>query len=73
LPRGAVLVVDEAAMVPTRPLARLLDAVDRAQRKLVLVGDHRQLPELEAGGASRALVHRGIAVELTDNRRRREP
>ena len=33
--------------------------------KLVLVGDHRQLPELEAGGAFRGLVRRGLAIELT--------
>jgi conjugative relaxase-like TrwC/TraI family protein len=72
LPRDVVLVLDEAGMVATRPLARLLDAVERAQGKLVLVGDHRQLPELEAGGTFRALVHRGLAVELTENRRQRE-
>lgn len=72
LPAGAVLVVDEAGMLPTRPLARLLDAVEAADGKLVLVGDHRQLPELEAGGAFRGLVRRGLAVELTENRRQRE-
>jgi hypothetical protein len=72
LPQGAVLVVDEAGMVPTRQLVKLLDAVESAEGKLVLVGDHRQLPELEAGGAFRALVQRGLAVELTENRRQRE-
>lgn len=72
LPRDVVLVVDEAGMVATRPLARLLDAVERVQGKLVLVGDHRQLPQLEAGGVFRALVHRGMAVELTENRRQLE-
>jgi len=35
----------------------------------VLVGDHRQLPELEAGGAFRGLVHRGLATALTENHR----
>jgi ATP-dependent exoDNAse (exonuclease V) alpha subunit len=72
LPHGVVLVVDEAGMLATRPLARLLDAVERAGGKLVLVGDHRQLQELEAGGTFRALVRRGLAVELTENRRQRE-
>jgi ATP-dependent exoDNAse (exonuclease V) alpha subunit len=33
----------------------------------VLVGDHRQLPELQAGGVFRALVARGLAIELTEN------
>ncbi|HEX8101501.1 MAG TPA: MobF family relaxase [Solirubrobacteraceae bacterium] len=73
LPAGAVVVVDEAGMVATRPLARLLDAVEKADGKLVLVGDDRQLSELEAGGAFRALARRGLAVELTENRRQREP
>lgn len=69
LPRGAVLVVDEAGMVATRDLVALLDGVERADGKLVLVGDHRQLPELEAGGAFRGLVRRGLAVELRENMR----
>jgi conjugative relaxase-like TrwC/TraI family protein len=69
LPKQCVLVVDEAGMVPTRQLARLIDAAAAAGGKLVLVGDHRQLPELEAGGAFRGLVNRGLAVELTENHR----
>lgn len=69
LPARCVLVIDEAGMVPTRQLAALLDHVERVDGKLVLVGDHRQLPELEAGGAFHGLVRRGLAVELTENRR----
>jgi conjugative relaxase-like TrwC/TraI family protein len=69
LPRQCILVVDEAGMVATRQLAALADAVQAVQGKLVLVGDHRQLPELEAGGAFRGLVSRGLAIELTENRR----
>jgi hypothetical protein len=72
LPPGAVLVVDEAGMIGTRQLAKLLERVEHADGKLVLVGDHRQLPELEAGGTFRALVRRGLAIELTENRRQRE-
>jgi ATP-dependent exoDNAse (exonuclease V) alpha subunit len=72
LPPRCVLVVDEAGMVPTRQLAALLDHVEAADGKLVLVGDHHQLPALEAGGAFRGLVQRGLAVELTENRRQVE-
>jgi ATP-dependent exoDNAse (exonuclease V) alpha subunit len=43
--------------------------VRRAQGKLVLVGDARQLPEIEAGGAFRALRARLPAIELRENRR----
>jgi conjugative relaxase-like TrwC/TraI family protein len=69
LPERCVLVVDEAGMVPTRQLAELVEAAAAAHGKLVLVGDHRQLPELEAGGAFRGLAQRGLAIELTENHR----
>ena len=69
---GAVLVVDEAGMVGTRDLAKLARAVDAADGKLVLVGDDRQLPEIDAGGAFRALADRLGAVELHEVHRQRE-
>lgn len=80
LERGAVeladrhvVVVDEAGMVGTRMLGRLLERASAAGAKVVLVGDPRQLPEIEAGGAFAGLVDRLGAVELTENRRQREP
>jgi conjugative relaxase-like TrwC/TraI family protein len=69
LPRRAVVVIDEAAMVSTRQLAELVEHAERRQAKLVLVGDHRQLAEIEAGGAFRALARRLPVIELTENRR----
>lgn len=69
LPAGAVLVVDEAGMLGTRDLAQLLEMTDQAGGKLVLVGDHRQLPELAAGGTFRALARDLPALALTENRR----
>lgn len=68
----SVLVVDEAGMVPTRALERLLTHAEAAGAKVVLVGDHRQLPEIEAGGAFRALAERVEAFELRQNRRQAE-
>ena len=73
LPERCVLVVDEAGMVPTRQLAQLIGAATAVGGKLVLVGDYRQLPELEAGGAFRGLVNRGIAIQLTENHRQVNP
>jgi ATP-dependent exoDNAse (exonuclease V) alpha subunit len=67
MPARCVLVVDEAGMVPTREIAELVDAVLAVEGKVVLVGDHRQLPEMQAGGTFRALVQRGLALELRDN------
>ncbi len=69
LPRGGVLVVDEAGMVGTRDLARLAEAAELARAKLVLVGDDRQLPEILAGGSFHALADRLPKNELREVRR----
>ena len=69
LPRRSVLVIDEAGMVPTRALAEIIEHVERACAKLVLVGDDRQLPEIGAGGTFGALARRLPAIELRENRR----
>lgn len=66
---GDVVVVDEAAMVGTRTLARLLEHANTASAKVVLVGDHRQLPAIDAGGALEGLAHRLGATSLQDNQR----
>ncbi len=67
LPSGAVVVVDEAGMVGTRQLAAVVDLVEQAEGKLILVGDDKQLPEIDAGGLFRALANRLPAVQLTEN------
>ncbi len=72
LPRAGVLVVDEAGMVGTRDLARLAEAAERVAAKLVLVGDDRQLPEIQAGGAFHALAERLPTNELHDVRRQHQ-
>jgi ATP-dependent exoDNAse (exonuclease V) alpha subunit len=59
-----VLVVDEAGMVGSRKLARLLEHAHQAQAKVVLVGDDRQLAAIDAGGGFRALRLRLGASEL---------
>jgi hypothetical protein len=64
-----VLVVDEAGMVGSRKLNRLLEHAQRAQAKVVLVGDDRQLAAVDAGGGFRALRLRSGASELVENRR----
>ncbi len=73
VPNNGVLIVDEAGMTSTRDLAFLASLAKEQDTKLVLVGDHRQLPEIGAGGAFRHLVHRfeddGRTSRLTENRR----
>jgi hypothetical protein len=72
LDRRTVLVVDEAGMLGSRKLARLLDYAEQAQAKVVLVGDDRQLAAIDAGGGFRALRLRLGASELTENRRQQQ-
>jgi conjugative relaxase-like TrwC/TraI family protein len=68
----SVLVVDEAGMLGSRKLARLLEHAQQAQAKVVLVGDDRQLAPIDAGGGFRALRLRLGASELTENRRQQQ-
>jgi conjugative relaxase-like TrwC/TraI family protein len=72
LDNRTVLVVDEAGMLGSRKLARLLDHAHQAQAKVVLVGDDRQLAAIDAGGGFRALRLRLGASELTENRRQHQ-
>ncbi|MEY2515193.1 MAG: hypothetical protein QOJ89_2551 [bacterium] len=67
-----VLIVDEAGMLGSRELAELLTHAAMPRAKVVLVGDHHQLPEIDAGGVFRALVARTDPVRLTVNRRQQE-
>jgi conjugative relaxase-like TrwC/TraI family protein len=67
-----VLVVDEAGMVGSRKLTRLLEHTNQAQAKVVLVGDDRQLAAIDAGGGFRALRLRLGASELVENRRQHQ-
>jgi conjugative relaxase-like TrwC/TraI family protein len=73
LQSGDVLVVDEAGMLGTRLLASLAEEAATVNAKLVLVGDPRQLPPIEAGGLFASLGTRVDVIELTENRRQRDP
>jgi conjugative relaxase-like TrwC/TraI family protein len=73
LDERTVLVVDEAGMLGSRKLARLLDDAADARAKIVLVGDDKQLASIEAGGGFRGLRLRLGASALTENRRQAEP
>jgi hypothetical protein len=70
---GEVVVCDEASMVSTRDLARLVGLVERAAGKLILVGDHRQLGSVDAGGLFRLLAADARTAELTTIRRFADP
>lgn len=67
-----VLVVDEAGMLGSRQMARLIEEADKSGAKVVLIGDPEQLQAIEAGAAFRAIAEHTGYVELTDIRRQRE-
>ncbi len=67
-----VLVIDEAGMVGTRQLERVLSHAAEAGAKVVLVGDPQQLQSIEAGAAFRSIHERHGGVEIETVRRQRE-
>ncbi|MEJ7569201.1 MAG: MobF family relaxase [Gaiellaceae bacterium] len=69
---GSVLVVDEAGMAETRILAPVLELVEQANGKAILIGDPHQLPAVGAGGLFAGIVEREGAVVLTENRRQHD-
>lgn len=56
LPRGTVVLVDEASMVGTRDLGRLTELAARAGGAVKLIGDPDQHGPIETGGIFRRLV-----------------
>ncbi|MGM5058656.1 Ti-type conjugative transfer relaxase TraA [Rhizobium sp. 862_C5_N1_2] len=73
LERGNVLVIDEAGMVSSQQMARVLDIAEQAEAKVVLVGDAMQLQPIQAGAAFRAITERIGFAELAGVRRQRQP
>ena len=67
-----VLVIDEAGMIGSRQMERVLSAGEAAGAKVVLVGDPEQLQAIEAGAAFRSLAERHGAIEITQIRRQGE-
>ena len=64
-----VLVIDEAGMIGTRQLGRVLAEAAHGGAKVVLVGDVQQLQAIEAGAAFRLLAERHGAAEISEVRR----
>jgi conjugative relaxase-like TrwC/TraI family protein len=69
LREGDLVVVDESAMAATGDLAKIQAHCDAAGAKLVLVGDHRQLAAVGAGGGMELVTANALTHELTETRR----
>ncbi|ODR88535.1 Ti-type conjugative transfer relaxase TraA [Sinorhizobium alkalisoli] len=72
LNRGDVLVIDEAGMISSQQMARVLKIAEEAEAKVVLVGDAMQLQPIQAGAAFRAITERIGFAELAGVRRQRD-
>ncbi len=66
LAQGSVLLIDEAGMVDSATLARLVHHAEAVEAKLVLIGDPEQLGEIEAGGLFRAVADRSEPIRLDE-------
>ncbi len=73
LPRGCVLILDEAGMAATRASARLLEAAERAEAKVIAIGDPGQLASVQAGGWLAAAGRELGAARLTEVMRQHDP
>ncbi|RZI45609.1 Ti-type conjugative transfer relaxase TraA, partial [Rickettsiales endosymbiont of Peranema trichophorum] len=70
--KNDIIVVDEAGMLGSRALGRIIDEAVLHNAKVVLVGDPRQLQAIEAGGAFRGILERVGHVHLSEIRRQKE-
>ena len=67
-----VLIVDEAAMISTKELARVAGAARDAGAKLILAGDDKQLSSIERGGMFETLRQTHGAATLKEVQRVRD-
>jgi conjugative relaxase-like TrwC/TraI family protein len=71
-PNGGLLIVDEAGMADIRTLTEVVVRHVDGGGRVLLAGDHHQLPEIGAGGGFEYATHHAHTVaELTTNRRQR--
>ena len=64
-----VVVVDEAGMLGSRDMAKVMTEVRDAGAKVVLIGDPEQLQPIQAGGAFRMIAGQSDFVQINDIKR----
>jgi len=67
-----IIVVDEASMIGSRDMAKILKEAHNASAKVVLIGDIEQIQSIQAGAAFRAIAEHVGFVEMLDIRRQKE-
>jgi len=69
LSKNDILVIDEAGLVGSKDMFKIMNEVKEAKAKLVLIGDFEQLQPIQAGAAFRMIVEQCDYVQLNDIRR----
>lgn len=72
LDQKSIVVMDEAGMTDSLSMKAILDAVNAAKSKLVLVGDHAQIQPVGPGASFRALIERLGFAEIHTVYRQKE-
>jgi Ti-type conjugative transfer relaxase TraA len=67
--KKTVLVMDEASMVGTRQMSKVLDIAEETGAKLIMVGDNQQLQAIDAGGAFRGVIDTTTSISLDEIQR----
>ena len=67
LNKNTVLIIDEAGMIGTRSMAKLIHYVKKTGATMILAGDTRQLSPIEAGGPFQRIVQEVPSANLTQN------
>lgn len=67
-----VIILDEAGMVGSKKLFRILSLADEVKSKVILVGDEKQLQPIAAGAAFKAIQASIGGVSLSTNFRQQE-
>jgi len=71
--KDTVLMIDEAGMIDSRTMQKLLAVAQEGGAKVILIGDEKQIQAIEAGGAFLAIQKYAIAekTEITEIRRQK--
>ena len=72
LDRNTVLIVDEAGQLSSRQMLDVLQAAEKAQAKVILTGDQRQLQAIGAGPGLRLVAEQVGAVRIDTIVRQRQ-
>ena len=74
LPQQEVILVDEAGMLSTGQMYKLLQKAKSLNNRVILVGDTKQLSAVEAGAPFKLLQDAGLSTAIIDqNLRQRDP